>query len=190
MVNDFHGFGIVEEVRAIVTLARRIGGEGFTDMTEEDVHELLDSHNERPNDELLNMVDMMQPSAQGDDDDEEEEQEQRSLTLKSLRDFFHHTELLGQQAMEMDPVMDRAIKFKRGLEALLLPYKEAYRHLQVTAKQSKITTFFRPTSASSSMSAVSPASCTPVPPVRSPTPSLAESPVMEEEENVDDPLSC
>ena len=57
MVHDFHGFSIEPAVKQIVNLAHRIGGEGFTDMTDDDVYELLDSHDQEPtDDELISMA--------------------------------------------------------------------------------------------------------------------------------------
>ena len=132
---------------------------------------------------------------QDDDDDEDEEQVQRSLTLRGLREIFLHTDQLGEEVMDKDPVVDRASKFKRCLEALLLPYREAYRHLEMTTKQSTITTFSKPTHETPSTSSLS----APTSPDHS---SLAMSPIVdidvsrpesppneeEGEEDVDDPL--
>ena len=50
----FQGFSSIDPViRLILHTACRISGEGFSDMTEDDVHELLDSRDEVPSDEDL-----------------------------------------------------------------------------------------------------------------------------------------
>ncbi|MPD02805.1 hypothetical protein E2C01_098410 [Portunus trituberculatus] len=40
---------------------------------------------------------------------------------------------------ETDPILERNIKFKRGVEELLVPYKETLRHMEASASQ-----YFKP----------------------------------------------
>lgn len=68
-VYNFRGFPSVHgEVWAIVQLSQQTEGEGLSDMTEQEVHNLLDSHYEEPtNMELLEMVE--DPHTSNNDDD-------------------------------------------------------------------------------------------------------------------------
>ncbi|MPC99738.1 hypothetical protein E2C01_095170 [Portunus trituberculatus] len=44
---------------------------------------------------------------------------------------------------ETDPILERNIKFKRGVEELLLSYKETLRHMEASASQRPITSYFK-----------------------------------------------
>ncbi|MPC08551.1 hypothetical protein E2C01_001140 [Portunus trituberculatus] len=43
---------------------------------------------------------------------------------------------------ETDPILERSIKFKSGIEELLLPYKETLRQMKASASQRPITSYF------------------------------------------------
>ncbi|KAG6938820.1 tigger transposable element derived 1, partial [Chelydra serpentina] len=46
-VNDFKGFPTIDkEVECIVQVARQVGGEGFVDILEEEIEELIEGHRE------------------------------------------------------------------------------------------------------------------------------------------------
>jgi len=90
----------------------------------------------------------------------------------------------------MDPQVERSTKFRRGFEALLTPYREEKRHLEVTARQPLITSFFQPTPSREPIgSSPSPSTCgLTVCPTQSLVIVHKES--SEDEEEVDDPLPC
>ena len=58
-VNNFSGFPEVKtQVREIISLAHTIGGEGFVDMNEDDVADLIGSHDAEPSvEELIQLQD-------------------------------------------------------------------------------------------------------------------------------------
>lgn len=192
VVNNFHGFPTIRnEARTIVTLAHRIGGEGFTDMTVDDVEELIDSHDqELTEEELVAMVEeeMLGGDPDPDDEDDEEVAEGQSrtasLTTTHLRSLFQQVDTLCTQVMEQDPLLDRAIKFKRGQEMLLAPYKEVYRLLLMNASQTSITGFFRPISATPTAST----SSATAPPHGSPSTSHSSLPATPHGSPVSSPL--
>ncbi|XP_064421091.1 tigger transposable element-derived protein 1-like [Latimeria chalumnae] len=141
-VNDFQGFPSVdEEVRRILKMAHEFGGEGFEDMQVKEVEELLESHQED-----LTEEDLEELLRSGGESDEEEKEEEvmvpKPLTTKMLAEVLQMGKALADKVFEIDPFMERSIKFKRALEAAMMPYKESYRDLQNKAKQSTITSFF------------------------------------------------
>lgn len=77
-----------------------------------------------------------QNSDTDDEDTGEEVLAQKSLfTTQVLQSIFHGDEELSEVIMEKYPLLEQAIKFKRGLEELLAPYTELPHHLQMTARQ-------------------------------------------------------
>ena len=170
VVHEFRGFSIEPAVKQIVNLAHKIGGEGFTDMTEDDVYELLDSHDQDPtDDELISMAEEQNVMA-GDDDDEDddgdaEEATPQPLNLRNLGELFRKAEDFSSWVVEIDPLLERSAKFRRNLEACLAPYRAEQRHLEMTARQTSITQFFRvgasshqPSTAATSTSSLDPLS--------------------------------
>ncbi|XP_028664099.1 tigger transposable element-derived protein 1-like [Erpetoichthys calabaricus] len=65
-----------------VTLAKLLGGEGFNDMTSDDINELLDAHSELLSDEDL--AEMTKSASEEEDQDDPAEEEDAGLTLERL----------------------------------------------------------------------------------------------------------
>lgn len=76
---------------------------------------------------------------------EQEEEEQESvmpidkLTTKRLALFFTLADRLAQEAMDMDPNLERSLQFGRNLSSALAVYKDIYREKQRTSKHSTLT---------------------------------------------------
>ncbi|XP_059800174.1 tigger transposable element-derived protein 1-like isoform X2 [Hypanus sabinus] len=153
-VHTLKGFpAFTAAVQDCVALGLKIGGEGFSDLKTADVLELLDSH-----DEELSVDDLRLTQTEGDNDEEESvELQVKDFTVKQLGEFFKAAEHLAQMAMDMDPSLERSQHFSRSLQSTLLPYKQIYAEKQNAAKQTTLTTFFKPVSsaAGSSRSSVS-----------------------------------
>ena len=127
-------------VKDIVDVARRLGGEGLADMKDDDVEELLQSHKEELNeDELEEII----RSSEDGDDDEEDKEEQREMTSSSLSKGILLANNLAEFFLDIDPIMERSIKFKRGLEDLLSPYKQLQKEFQNKMKQTSLLCYFK-----------------------------------------------
>lgn len=88
-MNNFWRFPSVQgEVRAIRQLAHQLGGDGFSDMMEEEANKLLYSHDEEPSDEdLQQMID--DPHASNDDNNADvTPTPHTSLTTKLIQDIL------------------------------------------------------------------------------------------------------
>ncbi|KAG0727831.1 hypothetical protein GWK47_033817 [Chionoecetes opilio] len=68
---------VTQQMKDIVDLAHTVGGEGFSDMTEEDVAELIDSHGAEPSVEEI--IQMNEDDQAGDDADEDDDTETRPV---------------------------------------------------------------------------------------------------------------
>jgi hypothetical protein len=77
--------------------------------------------------------------------EQEEEKEQEvvmppdELTTKGLAHFFMLADQLAQEAMDMDPNLERSLQFGRNLSSALAIYKDLYREKQHTLKHSTVT---------------------------------------------------
>ncbi|CAM4686346.1 unnamed protein product [Lepidochelys kempii] len=72
-VNDFKGFQTIDkEVKRIVQVARQVGGDGFVDILEEEIEELVESHRETLTNEELE--ELIKSSTEDEDDDDEQEE--------------------------------------------------------------------------------------------------------------------
>ncbi|XP_050792686.1 tigger transposable element-derived protein 1 [Gopherus flavomarginatus] len=72
-VNDLKGFPTIDkEVKRIVQVARQVGGDGFLNILEEEIEELIESHRETlTNEELEELIKL---STEDEDDDDEQEE--------------------------------------------------------------------------------------------------------------------
>ena len=144
-VNNFTGFPEVSnQIQEIVRLARSVGGEGFDEITEEDVVEFVNSQDEEPTLEELIQLNEDNDVEESDDDVEEEKP---PFTIKGLRHLIIEANNLAAKFIEEDPILERGIMFKRALEDGLSPYKELLRSIENSATQAPITKFFKPSSA-------------------------------------------
>ncbi|KAG0714211.1 hypothetical protein GWK47_014545 [Chionoecetes opilio] len=77
-VNDFNGFpAVTQQMKDIVDLAHTVGVKAFSDMTEEDVAELIDSHGAEASVEEI--IQMNEDDQAGDDADEDDDTETRPV---------------------------------------------------------------------------------------------------------------
>lgn len=72
----------------ILNLAHKFDGEGFSDLTEDDVHELIDSNDDEPtNQELMEIAEEMLASTLHSDNDDDVPEEGPSSTITTT--FLH-----------------------------------------------------------------------------------------------------
>lgn len=150
-VNDFKGFSSTEgQVKNIIHIACKTDGQGFTNMTEDDEHELLASHNEEPtNEELQQMLGEHNEGDSDDDEDITDGNHQVTLTTKRAQELIRDADKLCGKVANVDPFLEHSLNFKRGIQDLLIPYKVLLKHLTLNAKQQTVTPFFRHSSATS-----------------------------------------
>ncbi|XP_042214929.1 protein mono-ADP-ribosyltransferase PARP12-like [Homarus americanus] len=124
------GFPTIDkEITEIVKLAKEIGGEGCDDMQKEDVNELLDLHFQEPTNEELIAV-----NSKSDDDDAEVELIKPKLTMKATSEFLLKANELCEICFDIDSIMERSVKFKRGLD-LCVAYRDILTDLHRKSKQ-------------------------------------------------------
>ena len=145
VVHDYVGFSPAEiqhsAINRAAILARQIGGEGFTDITEEDLNDLIDEHSDQLSVEDL---DEMTKSASEDEVEEGEEIEEEGLSLDRLGQMIRCAKRLKDMAMEWDPYMDRSISFTNFIDNGLEPYQNLFNNLRKQKEQTQITMFFDP----------------------------------------------
>ncbi|XP_055078751.1 tigger transposable element-derived protein 1-like [Periophthalmus magnuspinnatus] len=112
-------------VDTAVNLAKQLGGDGFDDMTPDDMNALIDAHSQSLTDEDL--AEMTMPPSE--DEGEEEEQgtsikvEEDGLTLDSLTTLVRMANELERAAQEWDPLMCRSLEFTNIIEGAMSVYK-------------------------------------------------------------------
>ncbi|XP_061923673.1 tigger transposable element-derived protein 1-like [Entelurus aequoreus] len=132
-------------VDKVVKLAKLLGGEGFNDMTADDVNELMDAHSQPLSDEDLREL----TSASEEEEQEREEQEEEELgtdedeevglTLNRLAAMVRMAKELQQMAQEWDPHMLRSLQFSNTIEGGMTVYKNLLAQMKKQQQQLPIT---------------------------------------------------
>ncbi|XP_007083430.1 tigger transposable element-derived protein 1-like [Panthera tigris] len=151
-VQNFEGFeGVAESIKNsvenIMHIARQISGEGFDDMKEEDVEEILAEKAVEPTNEDLDEM-AKQGIGVGSDEDGNESQPKTSridpLTATKISEWNSALERIFNDMIECDPMLDRSLKFKRLTSTAFAPYAEMLKDLRQKAKQTRLTQLFEP----------------------------------------------
>lgn len=66
------------------------------------------------------------------------------FSSKSIKEIFSLANQLTEKVFMTDPLTERALKFKRGIQELLVPYEEVRKDIENKRKQTSITNFFHP----------------------------------------------
>ncbi|XP_053143783.1 tigger transposable element-derived protein 1-like [Hemicordylus capensis] len=129
--------------RLIVASAGRLGGEGFEDIQPAEVTELLESHSEELTEQDLEAL--IKSSSDQEEAGEEEEDCRATvkLTLEKINRFLKHASELADEAVDMDPFMQRSLTFRRGLNELIQPYAEVQKDLGKKMAQPALLRFFK-----------------------------------------------
>ncbi|XP_023706958.1 tigger transposable element-derived protein 1 isoform X2 [Cryptotermes secundus] len=112
------------EASEIVGIGQKVPGEGFEDLTEADIIDLLQSHEEE-----LSVEDLVELT-QKEQEDQDVSMQEDKLTVKRLARFFTLANQLAQEAVDMDPDIERSLQFGRNLTSALATYREIYREKQ------------------------------------------------------------
>lgn len=114
--------------------------DGFTDVEEQDVDELLDVHDQPLSIEDLVQVEEQQALAE---DKEEEDKKPKGLTVAKLCKVLNGMDMLMGVLQDADPNLARSANAVQGVNDALKVYREMYQHKKQLAKQSSITSFFK-----------------------------------------------
>ncbi|KAK4312082.1 hypothetical protein Pmani_016438 [Petrolisthes manimaculis] len=171
-VTDFTGFPDLKDVRK--DLVRLLHSAGFNEVDEEDIQQLFDSHAEPLSNEDL--MEIEQERALADQEDNDDDEPRRELGIKELREAFQHIEKGMELFREYDLNPARSGAATQAVEQALKAYKEIYERKRRQAKQTTISSFFKPstrsrpsTPSTSATNPLSPPTLPDVSPVSHPT---------------------
>ena len=148
IVHDYNGFSPDKiqhnAVNRSVELAKSIGGEGFDDITYEDINDLIDAHSQPLTDEDLTELTksaseeetMDQENLSGEDEDE-------GLTLERLAELISKAKNLQETAKSWDPYMVRSLQFSNAIDSAMLTYRNSFVTMKKQQGQLPITMFLK-----------------------------------------------
>lgn len=129
------------EYNNIVRLAKAVEGEGFQEITTDDIRELIADEDLREED-LVAMTNNLTSEESSDDDSAVEN---KSFSVDNIEKVFNMAKQLEEYILKIDPSAERAEKFQENLQKNLTPYQEIYKELQnKKKKQTSIKNFFKP----------------------------------------------
>lgn len=129
-----------EIIQGVVNISREISGQGFEDVEESEILDLV-----LPGSEVLTVEEVVEIAAgNGDtDSDKKEERELDTFHSKSLIKIINLIQSGIDEAMSEDQNMTRCLRFKQHCDAALQVYEELYKDYVRSMKQSRITHFFK-----------------------------------------------
>ncbi|XP_070605228.1 tigger transposable element-derived protein 1-like [Erythrolamprus reginae] len=134
-------------VQNSVKLAQAVGGEGFVDMTPEEVNGLLDEHGLPLTDKDLEEL-TRSASEEEEGAEEDEEEEDVGLTLERLAEVNRAAANLQRMVELWDPHMTRSLQFKASLDNTIAPYRAMLAKEKKKRQQLPITMFVTKTARS------------------------------------------
>ncbi|KAF0746713.1 tigger transposable element-derived protein 1-like [Aphis craccivora] len=130
-------------VNQIVKIARNV--KGFDEVNKDDIEEMMFNYDQELTlEDLEEITDTPNEPKQSEDDEEEVEPVKPDFSSKSIKEIFSLANQLTEKVFMTDPLTERAFKFKRGIQELLVPYEEVCKDIENKRKQTSITNFFHP----------------------------------------------
>lgn len=123
----------------IVKMGKKIGCEGFDDTGSEDISEVIERAQEDLSVEEM-VTYFADNNVEKDESDDTEIVEEKKLSSKAQIEFLKIGNQLGEEAINLDPDLERALIFRRRSTETLAPYEELYNSRD--KKQSLLTSFF------------------------------------------------
>ncbi|XP_058809920.1 tigger transposable element-derived protein 1-like [Phymastichus coffea] len=130
-----------DTVREVIALAREVEGEGFQDLEESEVLDLVEERTDLTPEEI---------EVLSNNPPEEETEEGLTRTTsetifdaKAVVEIINLINMASEQAVQKDPIMVRSLNFKRQCDLAILIYDELYRDILRRAKQAKLTYYFQ-----------------------------------------------
>lgn len=140
-VNDFARFKVKDTSEVRKDIARLSHLAGFKEVNEDDIQELLDSHDEPLSNEDLMQLEQERAKTE-DDDANQEEETVRGLDVKTLQEVFSSIEHAMELLKECDPNPARSDTAVHGVQQALKVYRDMYNSKKKLAKQTTISSFF------------------------------------------------
>lgn len=133
-----------EAVNNVVSLAKKLGGEGFEDITQDEVNNLIDAHSEPLTDEDLMELTKSASEEEKEATDREQEEEEQGLTLERLYQIMRTAKELQEMIEAWDPYMVRALKVNNSIDGAIQTYKTILTTMKKQRQQLPITMFLTP----------------------------------------------
>lgn len=138
--NDEESVQIQTLTANIAEIANGIGRDGFEQIESSDIQELLESQ-----DEDLTETDLEEMlNSQPIEEEASTSTGKVTFNLKNLSEGLRMANELCDFFMKIDPSMERSLIFKRQIANATAEYQSELKELLKTAKQEKITKFFKP----------------------------------------------
>ncbi|GFQ75468.1 tigger transposable element-derived protein 1 [Trichonephila clavata] len=128
-----------QEYSQIIELAHSLGGEGFEDLSEADIIEIM-ADKEICEDELIDMVNITSEN-ESDNETVADGYAHNPFTAKVVREGLELGRKLVNYFQQNDPHLDRALRLQRNITESLNEYEEVYNVLSKNKSQSLITNF-------------------------------------------------
>lgn len=124
-------------IQGVAEAARSVGGQGFDDVQEAEITQLLLSDTEDLSPENIEEV-LDKPQIE----EESPEHEPPGLTAEAISKMLNLIHEAAEIALTHDPVMTRSLQFQRSCEQITSGYEEVYRDLIRRMKQARVTSYF------------------------------------------------
>lgn len=131
---------INSHLTTIFNIAQKIDGEGFNDITQEELSDYINEEDQVFTNEELE--DLVKSSPEASDDEDEGQQEPPAWTLEKFSAIFRTAQTLKEQIVEYDPIMERSIKITRTITEALKPLEDLFIEMKRQKRQLPITMFF------------------------------------------------
>ncbi|KFD63861.1 hypothetical protein M514_24009 [Trichuris suis] len=144
-VSECEDLGAIdEEVMDIVNIAKQLGGEGFSDMIEDDIREHIEDCGEPFTVRGTNAIAYGQRRRRYG---RYRSSNTLGLEAAKLATIFRQARVLKDMIVEYDPSMERGIIFTRGITASLKPLQDLFDEAKKRERQLPITMFLSKTPA-------------------------------------------
>lgn len=120
----------------IVTLAQTVGGDGFDNLTFDDINEIII-------DSVLDVDDLLEVALEdvGVSDNTGESETPPSITASLIIDGLQMANKLAEHFLANDHINERAVKFQSDLQSCMARYKELYKEISKVGSQRSIAEF-------------------------------------------------
>ncbi|KAJ8668681.1 hypothetical protein QAD02_010344 [Eretmocerus hayati] len=119
-------------------MTRQIECEGFQDMGESELSEVLNADDNLTVEEIEEILRPELPV------DEPQVSEEPTLTSRAVSEIIKSIRDGIDKAIECDPIMTRRLKLKEECESAIRAYEEIQRDFRRRARQTQLTQFFQP----------------------------------------------
>uniref|UniRef100_A0ABD2WSE1 HTH CENPB-type domain-containing protein n=1 Tax=Trichogramma kaykai TaxID=54128 RepID=A0ABD2WSE1_9HYME len=128
-------------VQQTIGLAKDVGGEGFEDIQEDDVLELVSKpENPLTITEIEEIIDQ-QPLNEVEEAANEEAED--TFSFKNVARILSRVQSAIDEALEEDPFVIRSLRFRHDCERAMASYQQLYKDLSKGSRQTRLTDYFK-----------------------------------------------